>query len=163
MSDQTPPPPPPSTPPPGGFPPAPPASGFPPAPAYGAHVAPMGPGPLGKIRPTGISILLAIVTLGIYTFVWVFQVHEELKRHTGRGLGGLVALLLWFFASAVVPFFTSAEIGNLRKATGREERVSAMTGLWYFPGMFIIVGPIVWFVKTNAAINDYWASQGVRA
>jgi hypothetical protein len=36
-----------------------------------------------------------------------------------------------------------------------------MTGLWYFPGVLILVGPIVWFVKTNGALNDYWRSQGV--
>ncbi len=35
-----------------------------------------------------------------------------------------------------------------------------MTGLWYFPGSLILVGPIIWFVKTNNALNDYWRSVG---
>lgn len=127
------------------------------------YVAPMGMGPLGKVRPTGICILLAIVTLGIYTLVWWFLVHEELKRHTGRGLGGLVALLLAMFVGIVMPYFTSNEVGAARKSAGQEERVNAVTGLWYFPGIFILVGPIVWFVKTNAALNDYWVSRGAPA
>jgi hypothetical protein len=29
--------------------------------------------------------------------------------------------------------------------------------------MLILVGPIVWFVKTNAALNDYWKSLGAPA
>ena len=41
--------------------------------------------------------------------------------------------------------------------------VSAATGLWYFPGMLILIGPIIWFVKTNGALNDYWKSQGATA
>jgi hypothetical protein len=40
--------------------------------------------------------------------------------------------------------------------------VSGATGLWYFPGMFILVGPLVWFVKTNGALNAYWRAHGVR-
>ena len=26
--------------------------------------------------------------------------------------------------------------------------------------MFILVGPFIWFIKTNDALNDYWRSQG---
>ena len=149
MTDPTQPPPPPqhSVPPP--------QTGYPTAypPAYQM-------GPIGKVRGTGLCILLAIVTLGIYTFVWWFQVHEEMKRHTGRGLGGLVAFILAFFVGIVTPFFTSDEVGKLYESGGRKAPVSAITGLWYFPGMFILVGPIIWFVKTNGALNDYWRGLG---
>ena len=40
--------------------------------------------------------------------------------------------------------------------------MSGATGLWYFPGIFLIVGPLVWFIKTNGALNAYWRSYGVR-
>ena len=40
--------------------------------------------------------------------------------------------------------------------------MSGLTGLWYFPGMLILIGPIVWFVKTNGALNNYWRSMGAR-
>ncbi|MEJ7628811.1 MAG: hypothetical protein WKF54_04395 [Nocardioidaceae bacterium] len=36
----------------------------------------------------------------------------------------------------------------------------ATTGLWVIPGILIIVGPIIWFVKVNGALNDYWRSLG---
>ncbi len=153
MSDPTPPPPPPE-----GFPPLPPPG--PPAPAY---VQPVGAGQPGKVRPTGIAMLLFVVTLGIYGFVWFYLVHEELKRHTGRGLGGLVALLLAVFVTPVVPFFTSDETGKLYAARGPEKPVTALTGLWYFPGIVLVFLPIVWFVKTNGALNEYWRSLGAPA
>lgn len=108
-------------------------------------------------------MLLFVVTLGIYGYVWYYLVHEELKQHTGRGLGGLVALLLALFVTPVVPFFTSDETGKLYEARGQEKPVTAMTALWYFPGILLVFLPIVWFVKTNGAINEYWKSLGAPA
>lgn len=133
--------------------------------SYGAP-APMAPittgGPTGKIRGTGITLLLSIVTFGIYTIFWYYSVHEEMKRHTGRGLGGVVAALLALFVGIVMPFITSSEAGGLYEAQGRQKPVSGATGLWFFPGIFILIGPLVWFIKTNGAINEYWRSQGVQ-
>ena len=116
--------------------------------------------PIGKVRGTGVCILLAIVTFGIYTAVWYYQVHSEMKRHTGRGLDGGVALLLALFVGIVMPYVTPAEIGAMYERRGQAKPVSGATGLWYFPGIFILVGPLVWFVKTNGAINSYWRSVG---
>jgi hypothetical protein len=28
--------------------------------------------------------------------------------------------------------------------------------------MLILVGPLVWFIQTNSALNDYWRSVGAR-
>ncbi|RYP86819.1 DUF4234 domain-containing protein [Nocardioides guangzhouensis] len=116
--------------------------------------------PLGKIRGTGTCILLMFVTFGIYGLVWYYSTHDEMKRHSGQGIGGGIALLLALFVGIVMPYLTSSEVGGLYERAGRERRVSGATGLWYFPGMLIIVGPIVWFVKTNGALNDYWRSLG---
>lgn len=171
MSDQYPPPPPPSEPN-DSTPPPPPAPGYgetaaqPPAPAYAAAppVAPgqMGAGPIGEVRGTGVAILLFIVTFGIYGWYYWYKVHEEMKRHSGQGIGGVVALVLAIFFSIVMPYLTSAEVGGLYKRRGQKEPVSGATGLWYFPGIFILVGPIIWFVKTNGALNDYWKSLGAQ-
>jgi hypothetical protein len=117
---------------------------------------------VGKVRPTGLAMLLFVVTFGIYGLVWWYLVHDEMKRHTGQGIGGLVALLLAIFVSPAAAFFTSDEVGKLYERTGRRAPVSALTGLWYFPGMFLLVLPIVWFVQTNGALNDYWRGLGAR-
>ena len=123
---------------------------------------PAQPGPAGKIRGTGGCVLLTIVTLGFYTWYWYFKTHEGMKRHSGVGLGGGVSLVLAIFVGIVMPYLTSAEVGGLYKRRGQKEPVSGVTGLWYFPGMFILVGPIIWFVKTNGALNDYWKSLGAQ-
>jgi hypothetical protein len=130
----------------------------PPAPAYGVP-APYGgdPNHLGKVRSTGVCILLFIVTLGIYGWFWYYQVHEDMKRHTGRGLGGVVALLLGIFVGFVMPFFSSSEVGNMQEAGGRPKTVQGITGLWI---LLPLIGGIIWFVKTNGALNEYWRSRG---
>ena len=118
------------------------------------------PGSIGKIRGTWACILLSIITLGIYPLVWYYSVHEEMKRHKGTGLGGGIALLLAILVGCVSPYITSSEVGSLYESAGQRKPVSGATGLWYFPGMFLLVGPIVWFVKTNGALNAYWRSLG---
>ncbi len=135
-------------------------SAMPAAPGYAQYAAPQGPA--GKVRSTGVAILLFIVTAGIYGWFYYFATHEEMKKHTGEGLGGIVALLLAIFVSPVSPYLHSHEVGDLYGRRGQEKPVSALTGLWYFPGIFILVGPIVWFVKTNGALNAYWRSVGAQ-
>ena len=117
---------------------------------------------LGKIRGTGMCIFLTVITFGIYSLVWYFSTHEEMKRHSGQGMGGGLALVLAFLVGIVMPYVNSSEVGGLYERAGMRKPVSGATGLWYFPGIFILVGPLVWFIKTNGALNAYWRAQGVR-
>ncbi len=119
--------------------------------------------PLGKVRGTGACILLTIVTLGFYTWYWYFKTHEEMKRHSGTGIGGGLALVLAIFVGIVMPFLNSSEVGGLYERRGQARPVSGATGLWaLLLGWFFFVGLIVWFVKTNGALNAYWRSLGAR-
>ncbi len=137
-----------------------------PAPSAGGHVQGWAPppavGPIGAVRGTGVCILLAVVTFGIYTLVWYYKTHEEMKRHTGQGLGGTIALLIALFIGIASPYLAGNEVGSLYERRGQAKPVSGLTGLWYFPGIFLLVGPLVWFVKTNGALNAYWRSVGAR-
>lgn len=118
-------------------------------------------GSVGQVRSTGTCILLTIVTLGFYTLYWYYKTHTEMKAHTGQGVGGGIALLLAILVGIAMPFVTAAEVGGLYERSGREKPVSAVTGLWYLLlSWFLLVGAIVWFVKVNGALNDYWRSQG---
>ncbi len=126
-----------------------------------APSAPLGAAPIGQIRSTGTCVLLSIVTLGIYTWVWYYKTHDEMKQHSGEGIGGPLALVLAIFVGVVMPFITPNEVGGLYERRGQERPVTAMTGLWaILLGWLFFVGLIVWFVKTNNALNEYWRSLG---
>lgn len=127
-----------------------------PPPAYGPPPTTYS-GAVGQTRSTGISILLFIVTLGIYGWVYYFKTHEEMKQHSGQGLGGAIALILAIFVAIVLPFTMASEVGNLYKRAGREAPVSGVTGLWI---LLPLAGGFVWFIKTNGALNRYWESLG---
>jgi hypothetical protein len=118
-------------------------------------------GPVGKVRSTWAVIGLNIITLGLYSFYYYFSVHEEMKRHSGEGVGGAVGLVLAIFTLGLVtPFLLPNEVGNLYARQGRPRPVSATTGLWVLLGSFILIGPLVWMIKTNGALNAYWRSLG---
>jgi hypothetical protein len=144
-----------------------PAAAFPPPPAPGgtpqvspyATPAPAGPGPIGQVRSTGLAILLYIVTLGIYGIFWYYKTHDEMKRHTGEGIGGGLAAVLGLFVSIVMVFLTPHEVGRVYERSGQKAPVSALTGLWI---LLPLAGAIIWFVKTNGALNAYWRSLGAR-
>jgi hypothetical protein len=122
--------------PPPGYGPPPPGYG---PPGYGPVVPSYGGGwygPPGRIRPNGTTIALFICTLGIYGYVYNYQVHSEMKRHSGRGIGGGIALLLTFFASVAMPFVTPAEVGSLYSIRGERPPVNGWTGLWILLPLF---------------------------
>jgi hypothetical protein len=122
-----------------------------------------GTAPVGKVRDTGTCFLLTIVTLGFYSLYWYYKTHEEMRRHSTNGLGGGIALLLAIFVGIVMPFLNSNEVGQLYSRRGQKPPVTALTGLWVLLlGWFFFVGLIVWFVKTNGALNAYWRSLGAR-
>jgi hypothetical protein len=120
-------------------------------------------GPLGNRRGVGFGILMFIVTLGFYSWYWVFKTQEEVKEHSGQGIGGVLGLVIWILLNPVSAFVIPSEIGAMYRKDGRESPVTGWTGLWLFPFGFLIVTAIVWFVKVQGALNDYWEAKGVPA
>jgi len=39
----------------------------------------------GHTRSIGLCILWAILTLGIYTFIWTYRTQDEIKRYSATG------------------------------------------------------------------------------
>jgi hypothetical protein len=120
-------------------------------------------GPLGRPRGVAFGIVLFIVTLGLYGWYWAFQTHEELKQHTGEGLGGVLGLVVWIFAAFVSAFAIPSEVAKMYAKAGREPPVTGWTGLWLVPGFVLIVPAIVWFVRVQRALNDYWSERAPAA
>ena len=115
--------------------------------------------PLGQPRGIGFGILMFIITLGFYGWYWAFKTQEELKQHTGEGLGGVLGLVIWIVISPVSAFVIPSEVGKMYARAGREPPVTGWTGLWLFPFGVFIVPAIVWFVKVQGALNRYWESE----
>jgi hypothetical protein len=116
-------------------------------------------GPVGQPRGIGFGILMFIITLGFYGWYWAFKTHEEIKQHTGDGLGGVLGLVVWILASFVSAFVIPSEIGKMYKNDGREPPVTGWAGLWLVPGAILVIPAIVWFVKVQGALNRYWTEK----
>jgi cytochrome bd-type quinol oxidase subunit 2 len=120
-------------------------------------------GPLGQPRGIGFCILLFIITLSLYGLYWVYKTQEEMKQHTGEGLGGVLGIVVWIVVSAVSAFVIPSEVGKMYKRDGREPPITGWTGLWLFPGAILIIPAIVWFVKVQGSLNRYWESKAAAA
>src|SRR6266540_2262622 len=116
-------------------------------------------GPLGQPRGIGFVILLVIVTFGFYGWYWVFKTQEEMKQHTGEGLGGVLGLVIWILLGFISAFVIPSEVGSMYKKDGQEPPITGWTGLWLVPGGILIIPAIVWFVKVQGALNRYWEGK----
>ena len=118
--------------------------------------APSTSGPLGQPRGIGFGILLFIITIGIYSLYWVFKTQDEVKEHSGTGVGGVLGLVIWILVSPISWFLIPSEIGKMHKPDGREAPFTGLDRLWV---LLPIIGGIVWFVKIQGALNRYWESK----
>jgi Domain of unknown function (DUF4234) len=125
-----------------------------------SSTTPTATGPIGKPRGIGMTVLLFFITLGIYGFFWNYYVFKELKDYSGNGIGGGVAVLLWFIFSPINFFLLPSEIKNVYEAEGRQSPVKPIIGLWF---LLPIIGWIIWLVKVQGAQNELWVSKGAPA
>ena len=70
-------------------------------------------GPLGRPRGIGFGILIFIITIGIYSLYWVFKTQDEVKEHSGQGVGGVLGLVIYIVVSIVSWFLIPSEIGKM--------------------------------------------------
>ena len=118
-------------------------------------------GPPGQPRGIGFGILLYIVTFGFYSWYWVYKTHDEMRQHTGDGLGGVLGLVVWIVAGFVSAFVIPSEVGKMHAKSGQPPPVTGWTGLWLVPGGILVVPAIVWFVKVQGSLNRYWEGRSL--
>ena len=106
----------------------------------------------------GFAILIFIITLGIYSLYWVFKTQEEIKNHSGQGVGGVLGLVIYIVVGIVTWFLIPSEVGKMYRQDGRVAPFSGWTGLWL---LLPIIGAFVWFIKIQGALNRYWESKSV--
>jgi hypothetical protein len=118
------------------------------------------PGSVGSVRTPVAVILLSLITLGIYGLYWQYATFKEMKAFGGEGIGGGVGLLLAILLGIVNVFLMPAEVGHLYAREGRQPLVTGITGFWV---LIPLVGWIIWVVKTQGRLNEFWESHAVTA
>ena len=118
--------------------------------------------PVGKQRSVGKCILLYIVTLGLYGLYWAYKTHEEIKRGSGEGVGGVLGLVIWIVIPAVSAFVIPSEIGKMYALRSRTSPVKGLTGLWLFPFGILLIPAFVWFVKVQERPQRVLEGRGGR-
>ncbi|MDQ3859816.1 MAG: DUF4234 domain-containing protein [Actinomycetota bacterium] len=116
-------------------------------------------GPVGHRRGIGFGIFMFFITLGVYSWYWVYETQQETRRHTGQGVGGVLGLVIWILVGFVSAFLIPYEVGKMYERSGGEVPVSGWTGLWLVPGAILIVPALVWFARIQGALNSYWTAS----
>ncbi len=116
-----------------------------------------GGSPIGKPRSVGLTILVAIVTFGIWTWVWSYMNGEELKNYRRNGLGGVAYLLFTIFFFPITMFLMANEVENLYLDASEQPRITTLWGLWF---LLPLIGNIIWYVRIQNAINEFWQARG---
>src|SRR5215217_1363295 len=102
-------------------------------------------GPLGETRSIGLSILLFIITLGVYGIYWTYKTQEEVKRYSGNGLGGVLGLVIYILIAPVTFFVVPSEVRWMYEdLDGGTSAVRGIHGLWI---LLRLIGRIIWFVQ----------------
>lgn len=114
-------------------------------------------GTIGRQRPIGKQVMLAIVTFGLYGVYWAYVNHDEVKQHTGDGVGGALGAVIYVVAGIVTLFLLPLEIKKMYERDGKTSPVGPATAFW------VLLFVIPWYVKCQSALNDYWASKGAPA
>jgi uncharacterized protein DUF4234 len=113
----------------------------------------------GVYYSPGLVILLTIVTLGIWGAFWTYRTSEDLKKYNGDGFGGVLGVVVYIVFSIILMFTIPNEIKNMYERDGRQSPVTALWGLWF---LLPLIGNIIWYLKVQRALNEFWLSKGAR-
>ena len=115
------------------------------------------PGPIGTPRSVGLTILLTVVTFGFWAWLWSYWNGEELKNYRRDGVGGVAFLLFTIFFVPITMFLMASEVEQMYKDAGEQPRITTLWGLWF---LLPLIGGIIWYVRIQNAINEFWQARG---
>jgi hypothetical protein len=116
-----------------------------------------GHNPIGKPRSVGLTILVTIVTFGFWTWIWSYWNGEELKNYRRDGLGGVAYQFLTILITPVNKLLMANQVEKMYLDAGEEPRITTMWGLWF---LLPLIGNIIWYVRIQNAINEFWQARG---
>lgn len=82
---------------------------------------------------------------------------EEPKTYRRDGLGGVALLLLTIVISPVTLFAMANEVEQLYLDEGEQPRITTIWGFWF---LLPLIGNIIWYVRIQNAINEFWQARG---
>ena len=91
----------------------------------------------------GLQVVLAVVTLGLYTLYWTYSTASQLNNGTNRGLIPLLGLI------PLVNIAAFWQIANAAEAVTDQSKIVLFV-------LFIFVPPLSWF-WVQSGINDVTA------
>ena len=72
----------------------------------------------------------------------------------------MLGFVIYLLVSPVTFFVVPSEIRYMYESDGTTSPVRGITGLWI---LLPLLGPLIWFVKVQGALNRYWESKGATA
>jgi hypothetical protein len=138
--------------------------------AYELHIRNGPPEAKAKIRGPVISGFLALVTIGIYYFVWYYRINRELRdlgRARGYDLGqspGTSLLASTLGALVIVPAIVSLvrtckRIQGAQRVAGLQDVLNGWLAVVLYLATFIVPYPFV-MSYMQSELNKVWAREG---
>ncbi len=115
------------------------------------------PRTVGTARSAGLTILVTIVTFGIWTLVWSYKNGDEVQKYRGDGIGGVLYLILTLLFYPITMFLLGDEVEKMYQAEGETSPINALWGLWF---LLPIIGLFVWYFRMQSALNEFWTARG---
>jgi len=118
--------------------------------------------PVGKPRGFWMTILLMVITFGIYGIIFYYCTFEELRNYRGQGWSGVLYLLFMFlfFPLLAVPWLIPAYVGRLYSEDEQPKPISGWSGFWV---LLPLIGIFIWLYLWLKHLNAFWLSKGAQA
>jgi Domain of unknown function (DUF4234) len=126
---------------------------------------PSGPPPIGaqmkRRNVFAVWIGLPIITLGVYSLVWYYKIHEELKQFDSRATinpaGSLLTVMFGWVLCGIPPlvsyYNTGQRIANAQRAAGLPQTCTPVLGLVL--NIFFGVGALYYQAELNKIVGHY--------
>lgn len=132
------------------------------APAAGTAASLPNAGPLGETRDVVVTMILIVVTCGIYWFIWMFKTAGEINQHSGKQtLNPGIDLLLTFVTcgiwSIVVGYKYAQALYAMQVAEGQQtsdhSQACLLLGLLAIIG---VPGGLIVPMILQGELNRHW-------